>query len=68
MKSLDEYNEEKRKGYSIREASVPKPNGIACPECGKEMLDSEPGITLMSYPPKTRVHCPSCPYKGHRIV
>ncbi len=59
--SLEEHNATKR--------SVPKsfPNGIACPNCGEELFDSLPRITLESLPPKLRIHCNSCDYKGYRI-
>lgn len=46
----------------------PIPNGTPCPECGKELWDSEPRITLHSNPPQKSVHCPSCGYRGYRTV
>lgn len=46
----------------------PRPNGIACPECGHELLDSQPLITFTSNPPQKNIHCPECDYIGFRIA
>jgi hypothetical protein len=43
-------------------------NGIACPKCGHELLDSNPGVLLLSKPPQLNIHCSSCPYKGTRTA
>ena len=56
MKTLDEFNAERRK------------DGIACPKCGKELLDSSPSITLTSHPPQKNIHCDACGYRGFRIA
>lgn len=45
-----------------------KYNGIECPRCKKELLDTEPNEILTCYPPKTKVHCNECGYKGLRVV
>lgn len=58
MISLDEHN--KQKAMLHRKLSDPYPNGIACPQCGKELWDTDPTEVLASNPPKKRVHCPSC--------
>lgn len=42
-------------------------NGIACPDCGSELLDVYPDITLMSSPPQYRIECSDCSYKGYRL-
>jgi hypothetical protein len=48
----------------------PVPNGIACPKCGEELLDTQPNVTLASMPPKKNVGCSSekCDYIGYRIA
>jgi len=46
----------------------PRLNGIACPECGEELLDSNPMITLTSYPAKKNINCSKCDYVGYRIA
>ena len=66
MKSLDEHNAERRQAYQLGRES--KPNGIACPECDKELLDTNPDIQLMSCPPKSAIHCNACDFTGYRVV
>jgi C4-type Zn-finger protein len=48
----------------------PIPNGIACPKCGEELLDTQPNVTLTSMPPQKNVGCSSekCDYTGYRIA
>jgi len=43
-------------------------NGLHCPECGEELLDVHPNITLTMHPAQKEVECISCDYKGFRIV
>ena len=66
LKSLDEFNSEQMAKYS--KSDQPCPNGISCPNCGKELLDSNPSITLTSHPPQKDIHCPDCGYYGYRIA
>ncbi len=55
MQSLEEYEREKAKtGTRITDKT-----GVACPECGSELLDD--GLSLISrVPPMKRVTCPEC--------
>lgn len=46
----------------------PMPNGIACPNCREELMDSHPFITLTSWPAQKNVHCSKCEYTGFRIA
>ena len=69
MKTLEQHNKERMEAHeAMRRAGEPHPNGIACPECGKELWDSNPMMTLASYPPKKNIHCPECGYSGYRIA
>ena len=70
MKSLDEFNAERRKErFEWKEAwNKPRKNGIACPKCGGELADSSPSITLTSDPPQKNVSCEACGYKGYRVA
>ena len=43
------------------------PNGIACPQCGKELVDNRPYVILPHYPPRLEIHCPACKWGGCRI-
>ena len=53
LKTLDEHNAEAWTAHqSWADMSKPQRNGIGCPECGKELWDSNPMITLTSYPAK----------------
>lgn len=70
LQSLEEFNKKRREFYDKIDASHNKPrtNGIACPKCGAELVDSNPSSTLMSNPPKKDIHCLSCDYSGYRIA
>jgi transcription initiation factor IIE alpha subunit len=62
--SLDNYTRSKLESYRIKELML---TGIACPECGEELQYSDHG-TMLSSPPKKRVNCTECDYKGIIIV
>jgi DNA-directed RNA polymerase subunit RPC12/RpoP len=68
LKSLDEHNSIAWSNQSSMFDNSPKPNGIACPNCGEELMDSHPMITLTSHPAQKNIHCPSCDYRGYRIA
>ena len=65
---LKEFNRERGEAWRRASDPSPRPNGIACPTCCNELLDSEPTMTLASNPPQKSIHCPSCGYRGHRIA
>jgi DNA-directed RNA polymerase subunit RPC12/RpoP len=46
----------------------PQPNGIKCPKCGEELMDTYPNMILTSDPPQKNVHCPTCDHKGYRFI
>lgn len=48
--------------------NTPRKNGVACPNCGEELYDTNPMITLTSYPAQKTVHCDKCGYKGYRVI
>ena len=50
-----------------RREELIRPNGIACPTCGSELVDSDPGRILTSLPPRVRVRC-QCGFVGSRIL
>ena len=62
--SLEEHN---KKHGVLYDYTSPRRNGIACPECGCELLDSNPSNMLLSNPPQFQVHCSSCDYHGTRF-
>ncbi len=68
LKSLDEHNTTARAWNASLYGNTPVPNGIACPKCGSELLDSMPMVTLSSHPAQKNVYCPTCEYVGYRIA
>lgn len=67
LKTLEENNSFV---FSVsRDTFSPRLNGIACPKCGSELLDSQPCVTLASYPPQKNINCSSdeCDYVGYRF-
>ena len=60
---LEDYNKQR---ISRVFSNQPSLNGIACPLCGNELMDSSPGTALLSYPPKYHVCCPICNFHGYR--
>lgn len=68
LKSLDKHNAESRKRQSGMNDNSPAFNGIACPKCGKELLDTNPMITLTSNPAQKNINCSKCDYVGYRIA
>ncbi len=69
LKSLKDFNAKKRVWYNTIEEAKRKPryNGIACPECGAELIDTNPNIVLTSNPPQKNIHCPNGDYRGYRL-
>ena len=70
LKSLAEHNEMMIVAHQSGwvDMHTPRPNGIACPACGKELVDTRPYALLTSSPPKKDVSCQSCDYSGYRIA
>lgn len=68
LRDLTEHNLDRaREWYGVNDPS-PSPNGLACPKCGSELLDSNPMETLASLPPQKRVHCAECDFTGYRVA
>lgn len=63
--SLEDWN--KSKWEKANPKKTPLWNGIACPDCGKELFDAEPDYILCSLPPQTATGC-YCGYRGNRFV
>lgn len=69
LKTLEEHDSLRYQAHQEYDRlRGPRPNGIECPKCKRELLDSDPTSTLMSNPPKKNIHCPSCDYVGYRIA
>jgi hypothetical protein len=68
LKSLEQHDAERSNQVWNWNSDKPKKNGIACPTCGEELYDSNPMITLTSFPAKKNIHCEKCKYSGYRIA
>ena len=45
----------------------PIANGIECPSCGCEMVDSDPGQSFETHPPQTPIACEQCGFSSMRF-
>ena len=68
LKNLSQFNNDMSIAWHERNSGKPRLNGIACPSCGEELLDSNPNFTLDSAPPQKAIHCSGCGYMGYRIA
>ena len=66
--TLEEHNAAISECWHDWTANLPAKNGIACPECGKELSDQNPNQLLLSEPPKKRIVCTFCGFKGSRLA
>ncbi len=66
LMSLEEHNNKAWKRWEHK--NDPQPNGIACPDCNKELVDLNPNVVLTSSPPQKDIGCPWCDYRGYRVV
>lgn len=65
LKSLAEHNTNRLADMS--NSNMPIKNSIACPQCGLELWDSNPMMSLASMPPQRNIHC-DCGYRGYRYL
>ena len=63
LEALADFNAKRRQEHDIEEAGL----GIACPQCGAELRDIDPLVTLTSNPPQKTVGC-QCGYRGYRVA
>jgi DNA-directed RNA polymerase subunit RPC12/RpoP len=68
LKDLSKHNSEASALQFGLNNNNPIKNGIACPNCGNELLDSSPMFTFTSNPSKKSIHCDKCEYFGYRIA
>jgi hypothetical protein len=55
------------KGMSSGTKNSLKSNGKDCPECKSPLYDTEGGVIHLD-PPRKRVKCKKCTYKGFRSI
>ncbi len=65
LKSLAEHD---ARGMMImtRKYNESEGNGIACPKCGQELMDTNPLRAGIFVPYQTGIYCTNCGYKGCR--
>lgn len=68
LKTLEEHNISSAQIHKNINGDASVKNGIACPLCGAELLDSRPSVMLTSWPPKKDIKCDNCKYTGYRNV
>lgn len=68
MKTLDEHDAERSAYHGFAFQNTQVRNNIACPKCGEELYDSNPSMTLTSFPPRKSIHCGACDFKDTRIA
>ena len=66
LKTLGEANHDAF--LRSREATGPRPNGISCPQCKTELMDTDPAVILTSNPAQTKIHCPKCSFRNYRTI
>lgn len=66
MTTLEEHNAGRMALYNAKRESTP--NGIDCPFCGGELMDTDPNATLTTNPPQKRIFCQDCEFKGYRLA
>ena len=67
IKSLEEHDYERNSFNWNINLNEPQLNGIACPDCGEELYDTDPMQVLTSNPPKKAIHCDNCGYRNYRL-
>lgn len=65
LKTLEEHDAESIRGYAS--VGLPRFNGIECPKCKSELVDSD-NFVLTSNPPKKNISCPKCCYRGYAFL
>lgn len=66
LKPLLDHNKEALGVWGPASLECKVKNGIACPECGAELFDTNQFRQLASWPPQYRIHCENCDYMGTR--
>ena len=65
LKPLQTHNRDKLADILAKQKKL-KGNGIACPDCGKELMGSGQGMVLASLPVQYPVECNKCGFQGLR--
>lgn len=66
LKSLEDHDRERYARHDF--VTKERPNGIACPKCGAELIDTMPNCVLASLPPRLAISCLKCAWTGSRVL
>ena len=66
--SLREHNQQIIESVPDPQLDVALPNGVACPTCGNELLDTHPNLILNYKPPQKHIKCSKCAFRGVRLA
>lgn len=69
LKALRKWNDERYLYWRTPSSRAPRLNGIACPDCGSELVDKNPEVMRPSNPPRFDVNCSAedCHWHGARV-
>lgn len=62
MKTIEEHNNDRLR--ILEKVGT----GVQCPQCGDELIETNPGIVFTSYPPKKKVKCLNCKYENYILA
>jgi len=69
LQSLAHWNRVRCEVHKRQRLREPRPNGLACPNCGAELDDVDPFIILDTGPfPERKVRCRACQWWGSRLA
>ena len=70
LKLLSDANDKRIAHWRDPKSRRPKPNGIACPKCGEELSDKDPGLVVPGNPPRVEIRCGKggCEFHGRRVA
>ena len=55
-------------GRIKKEEPIVEGNGLACPNCRQELIDSKEPVIMTTIPAKKAVFCRNCSYKGYKYI
>lgn len=68
LTSLAEHNAAQTESWQSMNSNKPRRNGLACPQCGEPLLDTNPNMRMLTAPPMFHVHCSQCEHTGARVA
>ena len=66
LKDFHDHNETRHREYMSHFINLG--TGIACPQCGDELQDTNPSTVTCSIPPQKAVHCNTCKFQSFIVA